>query len=494
MPVYPGAIQAQSLAVADLNGDGKPDLVVAAYGSQQGSGGSDPGGVIVLLGKGDGTFQTPLTLTLTGLHPEAVAAADLNGDGILDLAVAAVGTPGSPGSLAVFRGTGGGKFSSPQMLPLGANGGTQSGIAVGDLNGDGKPDLAVVSNFSTTVDILLGDGAGGFTASKTKTFTGDGPDGLVIADFDGDGKLDLIIPHCCGESDASYLPGNGDGTFKAEQHLPAGASVTGLAVTHFTGSAGPDVVFVNQTGTWEAPVNNFVAAATFTSKNSASYVAGTVAPNTIGYGEAPNIASRLVVASGTTWPTNLANVHLDLVDSQNQTWQAPIYFVTSGAIGYLVPGGMALGTATAKLTTASGVTVTGTFHIAATAPGLYTSTSNGSGPAAGFAIRVAADGSQTQSYLFDLTHLDTPAPVDLSQSGDVYLSLYGTGFRNATGGVTATVGGVSVPVYGFAAVAQYQGEDLVNIGPLPKTLTSGTKNVVVTFGGKSTNTVTVGIR
>ena len=163
-------------------------------------------------------------------------------------------------------------------------------------------------------------------------------------------------------------------------------------------------------------------------------------------------------------------------------------------MSYLVPAGTALGTAMAILTTSTGATVTGMFTVERVVPGLFAANSTGSGVAAGLAIRVAPGGAQTTSYLFDLSSRDLPVNVDLTVPGDVYLSLYGTGFRGATGPATATVGGVNVPVLGFAAVPVYQGEDVVNIGPLPKTLGSGIKNIVLTFASKVANTVTVGIR
>ena len=85
--------------------------------------------------------------------------------------------------------------------------------------------------------------------------------------------------------------------------------------------------------------------------------------------------------------------------------------------------------------------------------------------------------------------------MDLGPAGDqVYLSLYGTGFRAASQ-ATATVGGVNVPVYGFAAAGAYQGEDLINIGPLPRSLVGrGEIPIQITFDGKPANLVTVSIR
>ena len=113
-------------------------------------------------------------------------------------------------------------------------------------------------------------------------------------------------------------------------------------------------------------------------------------------------------------------------------------------------------------------------------------------------IRVAPNGTQTTGLLFDPAKpigSRVVVPVDLGASADpVYLSLYGTGFRNAAR-ATAKVGGVDVPVLAFAAVPQFTEEDVVNIGPLPRSLAGkGDVNVVLTFDGKSTNPVTVSFK
>ena len=167
----------QSLVLADFNRDGKLDAVVAAYGSQSALQGTDPGGLVVLLGKGDGTFLAPQTLTISGLHPEAVAAADLNGDGIPDLAAVVVSDYLSGATaLAVFLGKGDGTFQAVRTFPMKSTAGALSGIAVGDWNGDGKPDVAAVSQYvNANIDVLLGDGAGNFTESSTLPSTEDDP-------------------------------------------------------------------------------------------------------------------------------------------------------------------------------------------------------------------------------------------------------------------------------------------------------------------------------
>ena len=131
-------------------------------------------------------------------------------------------------------------------------------------------------------------------------------------------------------------------------------------------------------------------------------------------------------------------------------------------------------------------------------PGLYSANATDTGAAAGLWIRVSPNGAQTTGLLFDPAKpigSRVAVPVDLGASPDpVYLSLYGTGFRSAAR-ATAKVGGVDVPVLAFAPVPQFTGEDVVNIGPLPRSLAGrGEVVVVVTFDGKPTNPVTVSFR
>ena len=152
------------------------------------------------------------------------------------------------------------------------------------------------------------------------------------------------------------------------------------------------------------PVNlsvSLTASDPLSSKNSASYAANSLAADSIAFFEAPNIASALVVSSDNPWPATLGGAHLDLTDSQGQTRAVPLYFVTTTSMGGLIPADTALGPATIKLTTSAGADASGTMTIERISPGLFTANASGSGVPAGFWIRAAAGGTQTQDYLFD---------------------------------------------------------------------------------------------
>ncbi|HEY2860950.1 MAG TPA: hypothetical protein VGJ21_21245, partial [Terracidiphilus sp.] len=300
-------------------------------------------------------------------------------------------------------------------------------------------------------------------------------------------------------------PGFTDGT----QTFPAGYTLTGSmnidlssvmltlpngTVTPLTAANAVTTGKIGTNGGIESLHYDLTAPAPLSNQNSAGY--GTVlAPAMIALAQAPNVAPGTVVYPGTDWPAQLNGVKIDLIDSQGLHRAAPIYFITPTAVGYLVPAGTALGTAQIALTTSTGITFSAPATVDAISPGLFTADATGSGAPAGYWLRFPASGPETFDYLFNLKTL-APAPVDLGLASDkVYLSLYGTGFRGYSAQPTATVGGVSVPVAGAAAVGIYLGEDVVNVGPLPRSLVGrGAVDVVVSFDGKPANTVTVSFR
>ena len=222
-----------SLAVGDFNGDGKLDLAVANYGGY-----GFPSTVSILLGDGRGNF-TLASSPAAGDSPLSVAVGDFNGDGNLDLAVAnEVG-----GCVTILLGDGTGNFtltSSP------AAGDEPVSVAVGDFNGDGKLDLAVANwgYFSaSTVDILLGDGAGKFTLASS-TLTGSDSDAVAVGDFNGDGKLDLAVANRSGNN-VSILLGDGAGNFTLTSSPATGSEPYSVAVGDFNGDGKLDLAVAN---------------------------------------------------------------------------------------------------------------------------------------------------------------------------------------------------------------------------------------------------------
>src|SRR5206468_1155480 len=156
-PTLVAGSRPESVAVGDIDRDGVPDLAVANSGSSD---------VSVLLGNGDGTFQEARSFD-GGTTPAAVSVADLNGDGRPDLAVANFGSIGStaqPGNAAVLLGNGDGSFQSAGFF---VTGGTHPhAVAVSDIDGDGIPDLLVANSGSYTVAVLRGIGDGTFQQAR----------------------------------------------------------------------------------------------------------------------------------------------------------------------------------------------------------------------------------------------------------------------------------------------------------------------------------------
>jgi hypothetical protein len=220
-----------SVLAADLTGAGTLDLVTANGG----------GTVSVLPGNGDGTFQAPRSY-FAGVSPFALALEDFTGDGIRDLAV--VNHQSNASNVTVLVGNGDGTFQSVTSVPTASIPGP---VAVGDFTGDGIPD-DIAEGFFSGVSIFLGNGDGTFRAGTTVVLP-DGPNSIAVGDFNGDGNLDLAVTaDRSGNGSVWVLLGNGDGTFGAPVAYAAGRDAISLAVGRFRGKQSPlDLVVVNNT-------------------------------------------------------------------------------------------------------------------------------------------------------------------------------------------------------------------------------------------------------
>jgi len=234
---YPRSDYSYSLAIADVTGDGIGDLAVPNYFA---------GTVSVLPGLAGGGFGPGVDYA-TGVGPYFVTFADVTGDGRLDMLVGNLGDTGSPpsfpGSVSVFPGLAGGGFGA--RSDYGGVGINPTAIAVGDLNGDGRPDLAVCNAGSNLVSVLLALAGGGFGSATSYLATG-APLGqqclnsIAIGDLNGDGVQDLAVGNC--ESNVTVLSGLAGGGFAPYVEYDTLGESFGVSIRDMDGDGHQDLV------------------------------------------------------------------------------------------------------------------------------------------------------------------------------------------------------------------------------------------------------------
>ncbi|HET6246520.1 MAG TPA: VCBS repeat-containing protein [Tepidisphaeraceae bacterium] len=241
--------QARAAAVADFNGDGNEDIAVASPTNSTDTSDSNNDNaqstIYIFYGNGEGTFQTPPKQVPINFQVTDVVAADLNGDGFPDL-IATIGR-----RVIVLINRGNGTFFPPKAYPAGAE--LSGQLVVGDFNGDGVPDIAVTRFQSNEIAILLGQK--NVEGQPTGTFgtrelyhVGSNPRAIAVGDFNGDGKEDLAVVNAAFRQPSLWVyMGNGDGTFSKPEYYYGGNFVDGVATGDFTGNGITDVATVSFT-------------------------------------------------------------------------------------------------------------------------------------------------------------------------------------------------------------------------------------------------------
>ena len=243
-----------TIVAADVNGDGKPDLLIANECAQNNCNNAS---VSVLLGNGDGTFQAATAYPTNGLYVYSLATGDVNGDGKLDIVSTneCADNNCSNGTLSVLLGNGDGSFQT--AVPYNSGGQYAFSVAIADLNGDGKSDLVAANQCGTSGDcsngnvvVLLGNGDGTFQPAVAYASGGAYSFGAAIGDLNGDGKLDIVVTNQCNDTNnclngtIGLLLGNGDGTFQAAATTltPVMGGIQSVLLGDFNGDHNLDVV------------------------------------------------------------------------------------------------------------------------------------------------------------------------------------------------------------------------------------------------------------
>ncbi len=354
-------VSANGLAAADLNGDGKPDLVVGDFNGS---------GVYVLLGNGDATFQTPVRYPVGG-KVTSIAIADFNGDGKPDIAVSGA-SYNTGATVGILLGNGNGAFQSVANLSGATN---PVSLAVGDFNNDGKPDLAIAdqgtwpSDYSLPTDggvlVYLGKGNGGFQ-SPVKYAAGLDPAFVVAADVNADHTPDLLVGtydpnwNTNGQSDVAVLLGNGNGTFKAASYIATESGPVSIAVADWNGDGMPDLAIAHCCSRVFATYMAGNGDGTFQAEND---VPGAYAPYTVAAADLNGDGKPDLIAGLAQYTKSAVAVFLNTSSSPPTVFLNPPLSAEGASVAASAGGGgvqvnAAAGSAWTAFSTAAWITIT----------------------------------------------------------------------------------------------------------------------------------------
>ena len=452
-----------NLFVADVNGDGKADLIYS-YSTEVFTTGVNEQGIAIQLSNGDGTFQAPQviqtyssTTAPPGAPPQVVYIGDATGSGKLDLITMTTtlsivnGTGVTTYNLQLYLGNGDGTFGSALTPPVADNvnppfGGTVTGqIALADMNGDGRPDLITLGTTNNgnyaELAIALGNGDGTFQTPTVVDF-GDGSSlgyGIAVADFNGDGKPDVAVTGSDPSLDSGIFLGNGDGTVQTSTTGSGGLAPsesigllvdgTAQAVNLSGGTGLPDLiaggaVLINQastTPTLTPTTTTLTASATsITIGQSVTFTATVSASGSTPSGSVTFSDGSTVLGTGTLNGSDVA------------TYTTSSLGVGAHSITASYAGNSTFATSASSATT---VTVTTSALTATTTALTASATSITTGQSVTFTATVSASGS-------------TPSGSVTFSDGSTVL---GTGTLNGSGVATYTTSSLGVGAHSITA-------------------------------------------
>lgn len=398
---------ATSIALADLNRDGKLDIIVTNQDQGFGGGG---GSVGVLLGNGDGTFQSVNIFSSGGNGASTVVLADVNGDGLLDALVTNNGHGTMLEGVGVLLGDGDGTFR-PAVL-YNSFGGNSVSVAVGDVNGDGKLDAVLATSITQGggMAVFLGNGDGTFQLPTSFYSGGSIANSVALADVNGDNILDALVanfsPGSGGDSTVGVLLGNGDGTFQAASTFDSGGYIASFASANdVNGDGRPDLLAANASRAAQGSIgvllnlNVFTTTSTLTSSvNPASFgqsvvLTATARPQsgngtptgTMSFLDGTTVLGSVALSNGQgslTTSSLAVGIHsLTAAYSGDGSFAASTSAVLNqtiqGAIGSVSPANLNFGNVTVGKTASLSATLTNTGNAGLSVSSITTSVSAG---------------------------------------------------------------------------------------------------------------------
>ena len=467
------------IGVADVNGDGNPDLVTVNF---------------VLLGKGDGSFGPPITTALFSTPSDSFALADFNGDGKADILFSSIQEMAANYPVGLAFGQASGNFGTPDLFTAARD--PFATVFAGDFDGDGKTD-ALLNESGGTVSVFLGRGDGTFRIEKTTA----GAQVYVVAtgDLNGDGTTDLVAL-TFGAGVAGVLLSNGDGTFHSAGNFNLGTPgqlfvgyPPSLALADFNGDGKLDMVAAN-TGSDDISIliNTTIHPGITSAVNAASSAKGqAVAGGSLAtfFGAGLSSATSPAYASAIPLPTLLGGTSVTINDTP-----APLLYVSSTQINLQIPW-LVSGTASVVVTV-NGVSLPAfSLSTASAAPGVFSTSS-------GQAIAINPDGSfagAANSIPGTATHPAVPGEVLVVLAtglGAVTPSIgdgvaASDGLRTVIDTPQVLIGGMPATVQFAGLSPQFVGLNQLNI-VVPKV--SGTVPLQISAGGiTSTDQVTISV-